>query len=186
MPRGLIGRLLGRIMAWHNGLDSEWTVRLLHIGNDEQILEVGFGPGAAIESLVKLHPSVQIAGIDHSEAMLDAASSRNRDAIVAGNVILQLGSVENLPFVNSTFDKAFSIHCIYFWEKPVQGLRELYRVLKPGGRLAITVRDKNREAYQAFRPEKLEQMLHRAGFTTVEIAANGVSAHPLICAVGTK
>jgi len=173
-------------MVWHNGPDNEWTISLLNIGSDEQILEIGFGPGAAIASLVKLYPSVQVVGIDHSEAMFAAASSRNRGAIVAGHVNLELGSVENLPFTNSTVDKAFSINSIYFWEEPLQGLRELYRVLKRGGRLAITVRDKNREAYQAFRPEKLKQMLNQAGFVNVEIASNSVPTHPLICVVGTK
>jgi ubiquinone/menaquinone biosynthesis C-methylase UbiE len=186
MPRGLIGRLLAQIMARYNNPDNRWTISLLDIGGEEQVLEVGFGPGAAIESLTKLYPSTRIIGVDHSETMLKVASTRNQQAISAGTVTLQLGSVMNLPFANSNFDKAFSINCVYFWEKPVQGLRELHRVLKPGGRLAVTVRDKNRDAYKAFRPEKLKKMLHQAGFTNIEIATNGVPAHPLICAIGMK
>jgi SAM-dependent methyltransferase len=186
MPRGLIGRLLGKIMVSHNRPDNEWTIDLLQTGSYERILEVGFGPGMAIESLMKSYPNIHVDGIDHSETMLRAASVRNQEAVAAGLVTLQLGSVEKLPFAASTFNKALAVNCIYFWEKPVQGLTELHRVLKPGGRLGITVRDKTRDAYQAFRPERLKEMFAQAGFTAVEVVNNGVPSHPLICALGTK
>lgn len=186
MPRGWVGRLLGRIMAWHNSQDDAWTIHCLDIGNGEHVLEVGFGPGRAIEMLAQMNPSVFITGIDHSETMLEAASSRNREATQSGRVDLRLGSVMDLPFKDASFDRVFSINCIYFWEPPVQGLREIYRVLKPHGRLAVTVRDKGREAYQSFKPAKLEVLFREAGFAAVEIRHNGVSWHPLICAIGTK
>ena len=131
-----------------------------------------------------MNPSVKIAGIDRPEEMLRAASSRNRDAMQTGRVELRVGSVTDLPYVASHFDKAFSINCIYFWENPVQGLKELNRVLKPGGVLAITVRDGNR--YQVFRPKKLANMLAQAEFVNVRVLNNGISAHPLNCALGLK
>ena len=186
MLRGLIGRLFGNIMARHNSPDNEWTIDLLHIEPNQRILEVGFGPGAAVESLMKRHPSVHVEGVDHSETMLQAASSRNRNAITEGNVSLQLSSIDQLPFAESCVDKAFAINCIYFWEKPVQGLVELHRVLKPGGLLGITVRDKARDAYQAFRPERLRELFVQAGFNSVDVIHNDVSSHPLFCALGVK
>ena len=185
-PQGLIGRLLGKIMASHNRPDNEWAIDLLHIGAFERILEVGFGPGMAIEGLMKMYPTAHVDGIAHSETMLRAASARNRKTVAAGQVALQLGSAEKLPFADSTFDKALAVNCIYFWERPVQGLTELHRVLKPGGRLGITVRDKTRGAYQAFRPDRLKEMFGQAGFSAVEVASNGVPSHPLICALGVK
>ena len=178
MPRGLIGRILGFIMSWHNAPDYKYTLELLNPGRDERILEVGFGPGASVEFLAKTHPSVQIAGIDHSEEMLRMASVRNRDVIQAGRMDLRVGSVANLPYDTSHFDKAFSINCIYFWENPVQGLIELNRVLKPGGTLAVTVRDKKRKAYQAFRPEKLAKMFREAGFTKIQVLNDRIPAPP--------
>ncbi|MBI3561122.1 MAG: hypothetical protein HY080_05330 [Gammaproteobacteria bacterium] len=71
-------------MAWHNSQDNKWTIDLLNIDSNEQILEVGFGPGAAIESIVRTYPSAQVAGLDHSKAMLDAANYRNQAAVAAG------------------------------------------------------------------------------------------------------
>lgn len=186
LPRGLIGRIVGRIMAWRNRPDNEWTISLLEINNSENILEVGFGPGQAIQLLSDVNASVHIAGIDHSETMLASARQLNEGAIAAGRVNLQLGSAEHLPFADSTFDKAFSINCIYFWKEPLQGLRELHRVLKPSGHVAVTVRDKEQKAYQAFRPDKLTQLFAQAGFFSVSVHHNGVRSHPLICVVAAK
>jgi ubiquinone/menaquinone biosynthesis C-methylase UbiE len=186
MPRGVLGRLLGRIMAWHNNPDNEWTLSLLNIGSGEKILEVGFGPGKALQSLTKQHPSVHVAGVDHSDTMLQAANTRNRKAVDTGQMSLQLGSVMNLPFEDCGFDKVFSINCIYFWEQPISGITELHRVLKPGGRLAITVRDKQTGAYEPFRPEKLEKMFQQAGFADVKVHTNDVPRHPLFCVLGVK
>lgn len=186
LPTGLIGRLLGRIMAWHNGPDAEWTLGCLDVGDGDRVLEVGFGPGHALGLLARRHPGATAFGIDHSEAMLKAASARNREAVRAGRMELRLGSVTDLPFAPESFDRVFSIHCIYFWDAPVDGLKEIHRVLKPGGRLAVTVRDGEREAYRPFKPDGLETMFRQAGFSAVEIRHNDRPEHPLICAVGTQ
>lgn len=185
-PRGVIGRLLGWIMARHNAPDNAWTLDLLDIQDGEHVLEVGFGPGVAIESIIRRYPGTHISGIDHAEAMLKAASTRNRHAIASGQLELQMGSVTSLPFAEAIFDSAFSINCIYFWEPLEAGLNELFRVIKPGGRLAITVRDKQRAPYPDFQPDKLIPLFKRAGFSEVETHRNGMPGHPLICLIGFK
>lgn len=186
LPRGMIGRLLGRIMAWHNGPDAAWTLDCLGIRDGERVLEIGFGPGRALEMLAQMHPTALICGIDHAETMLKAARTRNRQAVQEGRLDLRLGSVMALPFEDASFDKAFSINCIYFWEPPIEGLKEIHRVLKAGGRLAVTVRDKDREAYQRFKSAGLERLFLDAGFSDVQVRHNGMPGHPLICAIGTK
>ena len=119
-PSGYIGRVLGRIMAWHNQADNEWTLALLGISSAENILEIGYGPGKAIQKAYMACPKCKIVGVDHSEEMLASASRLNREAIAAGTVDLKVGNVESLDFSDSTFDKAFSINCIYFWPEPSQ------------------------------------------------------------------
>ena len=185
-PAGVIGRLFGRIMAWHNRPDNEWTLDLLEIGEGDTVLEVGFGPGQAVRMLAAEEPRAYIVGIDHSETMLSTARRTNQSAIVEGRVSLQQGSVDRLPYASDTFDKAFSINCIYFWEEPLCGARELCRVLKNGGRLAITVRDKERAAYRPFRAESLVRLLTQAGFSSISVHHNGSASRPLICVVGVK
>lgn len=185
-PTGLIGRLFGKIMAWHNQPDNEWTLELLGISGSENILEIGFGPGTAIQLAHALYPKCRIVGIDHSKEMLAAATRLNREAIVAGTVDLRLGNVERLSLSNSTFDKVFSINSIYFWADSIRCLQELRRVLKVGGKLAITVREKKREVYRPYSGDNLKQMLLQAGFSQVLIHSNGMPSHPLLCGVGIK
>jgi ubiquinone/menaquinone biosynthesis C-methylase UbiE len=115
--------------------------------------------------------------------MLEMATSRNAVAIRDGRVRLELASATSLPFGDATFEKAYSINCSYFWDDPVHGLREIRRVLKPGGRVAVTARDKRREACRV--PE-LEKMFSAAGFSHAVVLHNGVTMHPLLCAVGEK
>ncbi|WP_155291436.1 class I SAM-dependent methyltransferase [Burkholderia multivorans] len=186
LPRGLIGQILGRIMRRHNRPDNAWTLSLLAIRDGEQALEVGFGPGDAIRLALESTPSCSIAGIDHSPTMLNAAKRLNRASIERGRVRLALGSVDALPFADDAFDKAFSINCIYFWRAPARGLAELHRVVRPGGIVAITVRDYERAPYDAFRPEKLSRLMIDAGFASVAVHRNGVPSHPLVCVLGAK
>lgn len=186
MPEGFIGRLFGQIMAWHNQPDNEWTLELLGIEGSETLLEVGYGPGKAIQKANALCKMCKLVGIDHSEEMLAAASRLNREAIMVGAVDLRIGDVESLNFADDTFDKALSINCIYFWPNPSRGLQELRRVLKVGGKLAITVRDKKREAYRPYGRENLGKLLSQAGFSKVEIHSNELPSHPLLCGIATK
>lgn len=185
-PHGVVGRVVGWIMSRYNRPDNEWTVALLEISTRDAILEVGFGPGQAVELAALKATEGLIAGVDHSAKMVAAASHPNKIGIASGQIDLRVGTVMELPYRDSLFDKAFSINCIYFWEKPVAGLRELHRVLKPQGRLAIIVRESERSIYQAFMPEKLSGLLKQAGFRSIELHRNDVPSHPLACAIGVK
>ena len=70
LPHGVVGQFVGWIMRWHNSPDNQWAVSLLKADGSDRILEVGFGPGQAIKMLAEANPSTKIAGIEHSETML--------------------------------------------------------------------------------------------------------------------
>lgn len=185
-PRGYIGRLLGRIMVWHNHRDYDWTITCLSVKPGERVLEVGYGPGHGIRMLTRLDKGIDVTGVDHSMEMLLMAERRNRKAIHNGHVHLGLGSVMQLPFADNSFDRAMSVNCIYFWDDPVHGLRELYHVLRSGGCLAVTVRDRRREAYSRFNAEELDRMFKQAGFREVSVKRNEGVRKPALCAIGFK
>src|SRR6266545_2442564 len=92
-PRGILGRIVGRIMAYENRERNEWAVSLLEARPNDRILEIGFGPGLAIHHLTLTSPARFIAGIDDSPIMLQQARRRNAAAIQSGRVELQCGSV---------------------------------------------------------------------------------------------
>jgi ubiquinone/menaquinone biosynthesis C-methylase UbiE len=81
-----------------------------------------------------------VAGVDPSEVMVRQATRRNRAAVQEGRVELRLGMVSNLPYPEAHFTKACALHSLYFWPSWTDGLRELYRVLAPGGLLVLAVR----------------------------------------------
>jgi ubiquinone/menaquinone biosynthesis C-methylase UbiE len=143
-PTGLIGQFIGHRMAQQHQPENVWSVSLLAIQPTDHVLEVGFGPGVAIELLAAQASQGLITGIDFSPAMLTVARRRNAQAIKAGQVDLRYGEATALPFADATFDKALSIHTIYFWADPIKPLTELRRVLKLEGKLVLTFLSKDR------------------------------------------
>jgi ubiquinone/menaquinone biosynthesis C-methylase UbiE len=80
---------------------------------------------------------------------------------------LKQGDVASLPYPDETFDKAFSIHSIYFWAKPIECLQELRRVLKPGGLLAITIQPKDKWNELQQRESSLRMLYFSADLVTM-------------------
>ena len=143
-PSGLFGKFIGNGMARRNVYDAEWTVSLLNIQPHHHILEIGFGPGVSTQMASEKASQGFVAGIDHSRTMVQAASQRNATAIRSGRMELKYGDVTSLSYPDQSFDIVFSLHSIYFWPKPVDCLKEIKRVLKPGGLLAITIQPKDK------------------------------------------
>lgn len=178
---GPLGWLVVRAMILVNWRMNRWSVALLNIQPAEHVLEVGFGPGLSIRRAAEA--AARVAGIDHSPAMLAEATRRNRAAIQAGRVDLRLGDVSALPFANDQFDKAFGVNVIYFWPDPVVALREIRRVLKPGGTLVLTVQIKHQLAknpltrpgiFKLYDDEELAALFTEAGFHAVRIEHGSV------------
>ena len=143
-PSGFFGKFIGNRMAKGNIYDAQWTVSLLDIQPHHRILEIGFGPGVSTQMAGEKASKGFVTGIDHSSTMVQAASKRNADAIRSGRMELNQGDVASLPYPDESFDIAFSLHSIYFWQNPVDCLKQLRRVLKPGGLLAITIQPKDK------------------------------------------
>jgi len=105
--------------------------------------------------------------------MLRQAPRRNRAGVAGGRVDLRLGAVPPLPFDRGAFDKAFSINSFQFWKDEGAALRELKRVMKPGGTVALAVQPRNKGATERTARDVGQQMaaaLTAAGFADVAIA----------------
>src|SRR5690606_40036507 len=105
-------------------------VDLLRVRPGEHVLEIGVGPGVAVQVLTERTGAARIAGVDASPVMLRQAERRNARFVGRGRVELHLGSVERLPFADRSFDKALAINSMQMWPDVPAGLGEIGRVLK--------------------------------------------------------
>jgi ubiquinone/menaquinone biosynthesis C-methylase UbiE len=124
-------------MARMNRKCAAWVIDLLHVHPSDKVLEVGFGPGVGIQLLTSSASAGYVAGVDPSKEMVAQATTRNKKAIESGRVDLRRGRVASLPFADDTFDKALAINSMQVWPEAVAGLREMRRVIKPGGEIAL-------------------------------------------------
>lgn len=124
---------LNRVMTL--GMDRYWRKRAVR-GLHGNVLDVACGTGDMIVSLVKR--GCTVTGVDISEEMLNVARQKlTRSSVKDGGVCLQKADAEHLPFDDNTFDAvtcAFGVRNFVHLE---QGLHEMLRVLKPGGRMVI-------------------------------------------------
>jgi ubiquinone/menaquinone biosynthesis C-methylase UbiE len=186
-------------MAQQHIPENQWTVALLDVQSTDHILEIGFGPGIAIQAVASHTTDGRVAGIDFSKAMVATATRRNAAAVRGGKVDLHYGDAARLPFGDSLFDKAFSIHSIYFWTKPLDTLTEIRRVLKLGGRVIITVLPKEKwnlndpdapvgtPECKPYSGNELIEMLRTVGFTQAHAKLDDNEEYPSnFSVVGSK
>ena len=193
-PSGLFGRFIGNGMAKRNVYDAQWTVSLLDIQPQQHVLEIGFGPGVSTQIIAEKASQGFVAGIDHSQTMIQAASQRNAQAIQTGRMELKLGEVASLPYPDESFDIALSLHSIYFWQNPIGCLREIKRVLKPDGMLAITIlpKDKWRQkldttAMTLYFGKDIASMFSEVGYRNVHVQIPPMEDRKsLECVIGVK
>ncbi len=187
-PRGILGGLAGRIMANRpsNIARNQWTVDLLDLQADDRVLEIGFGPGIAIEAVARRVTEGQITGVDHSAVMLQQAGRRNAQAIADGRVNLYLGLLQKLPPYEEPFTKIFSVNVVQFWVEPVMEFTKLRAMLAAEGLLVSTYMPRSRNATNRQGLEKAKEIagqLRQAGFAVVEIeelAMKPLSAYSVV------
>ena len=167
-PEGLLGRLGGVILARANRSFAQEIIALLDVRPAERVLEVGFGPGVAIELLTSATPAGKIAGVDPSEEMVGQATARNAATIRTGAVDLRQGSVESMPFEDGAFDTVLAINSMQVWPDAPAGLREIRRVLTAGGRVALGFTPRSRQPKGG-----VTELLSAAGFEAARLVDLG-------------
>jgi SAM-dependent methyltransferase len=186
-PRGPLGWVAGQLMARLSTQRSEWGLSLLDLQPDDQLLEVGFGPGVDIQRAAGIVTGGTVVGVDPSATMVSLAGRRNRAAIRAGKVQLhQVAMPGPLPFPDAVFTKIFTNNSFVFWDEPDASLRELKRVLRPGGRIAIVAQPLWLKTPAQARQygETVAQALREAGFSRVRLEARAMKPVDAVAALG--
>ncbi len=149
-PAGATGIETGFMMNKSNEILYDFTLDTMRPANQESILEIGFGNGKFFEKVVSKAEGLKLSGIDYSETMVVAAREINSALLYEDRLTLVSGNSDQLPYKDNCFDKVFCINVVYFWDHPGNHLREIYRVLKPGGKFYTTVRSKESLNYMPF------------------------------------
>ncbi len=182
-PTGLYGRLAGNLMGIVNEKPNRLAVDALRIGARDTVLELGFGPGRAIEIMASRAPNGIIYGVDQSTIMLEQAKGRNREAILEGRVCLYNACFDNLPFADASIDKILAVNVVYFWRDAASVVTEIRRVLRPGGSLSIYATDATTmsgwkfagpETHRLFRATELNELLLEGGFDRHRVSVKSV------------
>ncbi|HYZ68329.1 MAG TPA: methyltransferase domain-containing protein, partial [Mycobacterium sp.] len=134
-PKGLLGRIAGRIMLRINKQDE--VVRVLDIQPGDRVLEVGYGPGGLIRLLADRTEAASIHGVDPSPEMRDQAGRHNRAAVNTGRVRLGLGTAERTGIPDASVDRVVSVNNVAIWPDLEAAIRELHRITRPGGTVVV-------------------------------------------------
>ncbi len=120
------------------GQDPRWRrflVSRIELGPDDDVLDVATGTAAVAIELVR-RTGGRVVGLDQSTEMLAAARARVEEAGLADRIRLVEGSADRLPFEDESFDGLTFTYLLRYVEDPAATLRELVRVVKPGGHIA--------------------------------------------------
>ncbi|MCP4659672.1 MAG: CocE/NonD family hydrolase [bacterium] len=194
-PAGVLGGLVGRVLAHYNREINLWTIALLEIESDDHVLEIGFGPGMAVQKAAEIAAEGYVAGIDYSEVMVRQARKRNATAIGEGRVELIHGSAMELPYNADSFDKIYAVNSVQVWPDRLVVMKQLRRILKPGGLVALTLQPRWVKGEKAVREigreivadlDAAEFSQTRMEFIQTKMEVQGIEPVPCICALGVK
>lgn len=179
----------GIVAARHAGIRLRhlaWGFSRVHLDFNANTLEIGHGAGYLVEALARtiktLNATGKMFGVDVSQTMIQEASQRNEELISQGIVDLQQANVSSLPFKADFFSTIITVVSINYWEVVIQGFREAYRVLQPGGtfiilenafkdRMDTTSIEKLKlvNSWNLYSKKALESYLREAGFNSVKV-----------------
>jgi SAM-dependent methyltransferase len=196
-PSGPLGKRVVQAMNLGHSAMTDWGLEQVTMPANAAILDIGCGGGRTVSKLAALAPAGKVVGLDYSAASVAVSRDTNAEDIHAGRVQIEQGSVAALPFPDCTFDVITAVETHYYWPDLPANVREVLRVLKPGGMFALIA-----ETYRGgplrllygmvmplLRAAYLSDAEHRdllthAGF--VDVTTKHVSGKNWICATGRR
>lgn len=151
---GMFDRISGKYdflnCIFSAGIDRYWrreAVRSLGLQSGSRILDVATGTAEMALEACRQHPQAQLTGVDISEGMLELGRQKIHRKGLADRIDLLFGAAESLPFKEGFFDAAMVAFGVRNFEDLSQGLREMLRVVRPGGKLVILEFSRPRESW---------------------------------------
>jgi ubiquinone/menaquinone biosynthesis C-methylase UbiE len=201
-PSGWLGRMNLRNMNRRHAKLTAWGLTHLAVQPTDVVLDIGCGGGKTIARLAAMANAGKIYGIDYSPTSVATSRETNLQLIAEGRADIREGSVSRLPFPDATFNVVTAVETHYYWPRLIDDVREVRRVVAPGGTFAIIA-----ESYRGGKRDRMlsrldelqkrgvmpfahlsvgehRQLLVEAGFSDVTISEE--YDKNWICAVGTR
>ncbi|MFQ5795263.1 MAG: class I SAM-dependent methyltransferase [Candidatus Bipolaricaulia bacterium] len=143
------------------------------VQTDKIAADIGAGSGFITEGLIQT--GLQVIAVDQSEAML---KQMNRKFAHVEGIDYRVGEAERLPIPDEAVDYAFANMYLHHVESPPEAIKEMVRILKPGGQLIITdldehtfefLRDEHHDRWMGFKREDISQWFTDAGLKHVAV-----------------
>ena len=182
-PSGLPGRMTGSLMGFVNAKPNARALAALELRGGERVIELGCGPGHALQAVLRDPRLNQAIGLDWSETMLAQAARRNRAALKDGRLKLIRADFVKLPFDDECADAVLAANVVYFMS--ASSVREARRVLRPSGRLVVYATHGSamrhwafagRHSHRLFDRKRLADLLAEVGFARDHIRIDDVDA----------
>jgi arsenite methyltransferase len=108
----------------------------MQLATTENVLDVGCGSGWLSRRMGRLVPEGRVVGLDVSDEMIRVARRTSADQ---DNILFITGEVAEIPWEPNFFTHVISVESAYYWPNPAAGVKEIYRVLRPGGAAWILI-----------------------------------------------
>jgi SAM-dependent methyltransferase len=196
LPRGLAGRITGWFMERGHKSIYENVSQALNLQPEDDLLDVACGTGQFLKRYAShVHT---VAGLDLSELMIKTAIKKNKERVAAGTGEFVQGEASQLPWEDNRFSAATTMGSIIAFPKPLESLKEMYRVLRPGGRVVVSLEwnaedglDHTKKVKQwgmwVWTEEDMRATMKEAGFSEVSVTyAKGLMMPKMMLARGIK
>ena len=136
-PTGELGLQVANNMNENHLPLWRWGFSQLDFTDIRSILDIGCGSGMTVKLMAELAEKARISAIDYSPDMVELAKATCLDQIASGRIAIVQCEVSRLCFDDETFELVTAFETYYFWPNLINDLKEIKRVLKPGGRLLM-------------------------------------------------
>jgi ubiquinone/menaquinone biosynthesis C-methylase UbiE len=198
-PAGWLGRFVLWNMNSRHSKVTDWGLSHISIEKHDTVLDVGCGGGRTVSKLAAIATQGKVYGVDYSKESVAVANRTNRQWIDMARVEIREGAVSQLPFSEDVFDLVTAVETHFWWPDLPADMREVLRVLKPGGKLIIIAevykgaKTKTAKLAEKYLPlsdmtllsvNEHRELFANAGYSDVQVIEE--SGKGWICGIGRK
>lgn len=196
-PSGFWGKMMIKAMNKGHSSLTDWGLSYIDIPLNSALLDVGCGGGRTVSKLCRMVGNGKVYGIDYSELCVSKSKKLNQKNILCSKADIIKASVSLLPFDDEKFDVVTAVETYYFWPDKLEGLKEINRILKHGGKILLIFEmlktDDNPNKWKpiekrlnisAVTKDEIGEILLRAGYQNIQLhTKDGTS---WLCAIAEK